>query len=605
LKTTNPVQAAAQSLFIAAAERRTSDKKLSAISFALAGFLGLVGLTSLDAHALALGRLKALSSIGEPLRAEVEILDLTPTEARSLRASLVSPETYKAMGLDYNPDLNSVQFILQRFPNGRAVLQVNNSKLVTSSFVDIVLEVSWADGKITRDFTLLMTPPKVGDSVAPVAPLMTQMAPQPVAPSAPASAPITAEPPRNLKPIQQAQAPASPAPAARAAPAKRVNVLRGDTASELAMQGLPVNVSLDQMLLALLRSNPDAFVDSNVNRLKTGAVLAMPTADNAATVPRDLARQIVLTQSRDFNDFRQQLAKNAREAQIDAAGREATGKVQSMVQEKAPTAPAADKLTLSKGALKGAPAGAINTEEKLAQERQAKDAADRLAELSKNISDMNKLDVAPATRALGEPIPVSPAAPPALATGALPAVSAAALQADDEQTGLIDRLSSHPAVIPAGFGILGFILAWGFLRSRRNSSDKSGALRSAMTDSHSDKNAREETTVPPIKLQQQAGRHEPFGVDPLAPTQDQVARADEAEADGLLRSALKRVPQRLALHIELMDLYVSRNDTANFESLAVDALTITGGQGANWELICKKGQALDPTNPLYQSKSKN
>lgn len=599
LKTTNPVQAAA--------ERGTSDKKLSAISLALVCFVGWGSLTSLDAHALALGRLNALSAIGEPLRAEVDILDLTTTQARSLRASLVSPETYKAMGLDYNPDLNSVQFILQRFPNGRAVLQVNNSKPVTTSFVDIVLEVSWADGKITRDFTLLMTPKKASQAAVPVTPVIpvTPLGSKPIEAAPPASVATTADIPSSPSAAQQAQASASPAPAVPAAPTKRVNVVRGDTASQLAMEVLPVNVSLDQMLLALLRSNPDAFVDSNVNRLKTGAVLAMPTAENATTVPRDLARQIVLTQSRDFNDFRQQLARNVREAQVATAGREATGKVQNMVQEKVPAAPAADKLTLSKGALKGAPAGAINTEEKLAQERQAKDAADRLAELSKNISEMNKLDVAPATGALGEPIPVSPAASPALATGALPAVTAAALQADDEQPGLLDRLSSRPAVVTAGFVLLSFILAWGFLRSRRNSSYKSGAIRSAMTDSHRDKNPREETTAPDIKLKQQAGRHEPFGADPLAPTQDQVARADEDEADGLLRSALKRVPQRLALHIELMDLYVSRNDTANFESLAIDALKITGGQGANWELMCKKGQALDPTNPLYQSKSKN
>jgi pilus assembly protein FimV len=57
----------------------------------------------------------------------------------------------------------------------------------------------------------------------------------------------------------------------------------------------------------------------------------------------------------------------------------------------------------------------------------------------------------------------------------------------------------------------------------------------------------------------------------------------------------------LALHLELMDIYIDWDDAASFEGLAIEALIITGGQGANWERICKKGQAVDPTNPLYQS----
>jgi pilus assembly protein FimV len=528
---------------------------------ALLALLSFGSLASFDAHALALGRLNVLSSIGEPLRAEVEILDLTAADADSLRPSLASAEAYKAMGLDYNPDLNNLQFNVLAMADGRTVLQLNNSRPVTAAFVDIVLEVSWASGKITRDYTLLLTPPKSAVSAQPVAPVLPMAA-------------------------------------------QRITVVRGDTLGQLAMQNLPVNVSLDQMLLALLRSNPEAFVASNVNRLKAGAVLKLPSAAEATTVARAEARQTIIAQSRDFNAFRQQLAINARPAQVAASGREATGKVDGSVNEKTPAAVAADKLTLSKGALTGAltdaltGAGTANAEEQLAQERQAKDAAERLAELSKNISDLSQLSAVPVA-------PVATTASPtdsALAVGTPPAVTAAA---ETEPPSLIERLSNQPVVLPAATGFLGLLLAWGFLRSRRNSAAKNNAFNAVLDDADRDGKAAAKSEEPALPPAIPATRQEPLEDDPLTIAQNALALGREAQAETLLRGALKRTPQRLALHIELMDMCTERDDAAGFEKLAIDALTITGGQGANWQKICKKGQALDPTNPLYQSAAAN
>lgn len=577
--------------------RQACHRKLSAMTLALCGLMGLGSLSSFDAHALALGRLNVLSSIGEPLRAEVDIIDLTAAVAETFKPSIASAEAYKAMGLDYNPDLSSMQFSLQRSPDGSAVLLLSNSKPTTAAFMDVVLEVSWAYGKITRDFTLLLTPPKAVTATAPVAPVLP-MAAAPAAAAAAAPAPTTDPTPANNA--------SSPAPSPRAESAKRVTVIRGDTAGQLAMQGLPANVSLDQMLVALLRSNPDAFVAGNVNRLKAGAVLAMPTAADATTVTRDEARQSIVAQSRDFNAFRQQLASNASNAQVSPSGREATGKVQSKVEEKTAAAAAADKLTLSKGALKNAVPGAGNAEEKLSQERQAKEAADRLTELSKNISDLNKLGGAPSTN---EPVPATPA-DPTVAIGSPPAVA----QADDLAAGLIDRLSKNPVVLPATAGFLGLLMAWVFFRFRRNSTDqKNGRFQSNMPVAGRADNDYTESIEPSIdsapveaaKPSSPAARQDLLEDDPLTLAQSELARGNEAAAEVLLRSAIKRIPQRLALHIELMDMYVDRDDAASFESLAIEALAITGGKGANWERICKKGQALDPTNPLYQSAAAN
>jgi pilus assembly protein FimV len=249
------------------------------------------------------------------------------------------------------------------------------------------------------------------------------------------------------------------------------------------MQHLPVNISLDQMLLALVRSNPDAFVAGNVNRLRMGAVLNIPTAADATAVPRDKARQTITAQSQDFNAFRQELANNARPAQVTAPGREATGKVQSSVEEKTPASAAADKLTLSKGELKSVVPGDVNTDEKLSQERLTKDTTDRLAELSKNIIDLRKLSAMPVAP-VASSVSLTSESGPANSSDSALAVStytaAAAAQASNEQSGLIDRLSKDPIVLPATAGFLGLLLAWGFFRSRRHSADKNGGFRSTL-----------------------------------------------------------------------------------------------------------------------------
>ncbi len=144
----------------------------------------------------------------------------------------------------------------------------------------------------------------------------------------------------------------------------------GDTAGKIAAANKPVNVSLDQMLVALLNANPEAFIGGNVNRLKAGAVLEIPSAEQASQESAAAASQTVIAQSRDFNDFRRRLAEGMPTTKIAAAERQASGKLEAQVQEKKPAAPSPDKLTLSKGAVQGKA-----VEDKIAREREAKDAA--------------------------------------------------------------------------------------------------------------------------------------------------------------------------------------------------------------------------------------
>ena len=100
-----------------------------------------------DALALALGRVAVQSSLGEPLRAEVDVLEITPEEASSLRVGLAAPEAFRSSGMDLSSAIAGLQITLQRRADGRAYLSVVGSRPVNEPFVDMVLEATWSSGR--------------------------------------------------------------------------------------------------------------------------------------------------------------------------------------------------------------------------------------------------------------------------------------------------------------------------------------------------------------------------------------------------------------------------------------------------------------------------
>jgi pilus assembly protein FimV len=409
---------------------------------ALASAIALLGsFASLEAHALALGRITVQSALGEPLRAEIEVADITAEEAASLKAGVAPADAFKAAGLEYTAAVTGVDVKLQRRADGRAFLRLTSSRPVTEPFVDLILEANWSSGRITRDYTMLFDPPNLRSAsaaaaVAPTAPILSRPAAPNSQSTQQAARTIAANPPAAANPAPRAKAPVAKADPAEKAPAgdKQVKVKTGDTAGKIAAQNRPASVSLDQMLVALLKSNPNAFIAGNVNRIKAGAVLDVPGAEAASAISAGEASQTIVAQSKDFNAFRRKLAEGVPSTQLAGADRQAAGKVQAKVEDRASANSTPDKLTLSKGSVQtkaGVQAGS-QAEDKVAKDRQAQDASTRLAELSKNINDLNKLGVGPgpaaaaasdAVKAPGVAVP----APSSLTVPAtVPAVTASA-----------------------------------------------------------------------------------------------------------------------------------------------------------------------------------
>ena len=382
--------------------------------FALKGVaLAAACLWGSHAAALGLGRLTVQSALGETLRAEVEVTSITAEEASSLALRVAPPEAYRAAGVEYNAVLPSANVQLVRRPDGRSVLRVSSDRAVLEPFVDVIIEATWASGRLVREYTLLFDPPgsRQAGAVAPstaavisptpgttptpaTVPLMPIPAPAPssAAPAAPAAASPVASP--AAPPLAASQASRRAAEATRSAAAPKTDsaaaevdqyrVKSGDYLSRIAGRTQRQGVSLDQMLVSLFRANPQAFMGENMNRLRSGSVLTVPSADEAVKVTQDGARELIVAQSADFAAYRQRLAAGASTVAERAPSRQAGGQVQTKVDDrKAAAATAPDRLTLSQGGLKGGAASAPEARASKMAERKAADA--RLAELARTV----------------------------------------------------------------------------------------------------------------------------------------------------------------------------------------------------------------------------
>ncbi|MET0543718.1 MAG: FimV/HubP family polar landmark protein, partial [Variovorax sp.] len=421
-----------------------------------------LGLVSVDADALALGRLNVQSALGEPLRAEIEVTEITAAEADGLRVRIASPEAFNAAGVPYNAALSDVRLNLQRRSDGRYVVRLTSNRMVSDPFIDLLLEANWNSGRIVRDYTVLLDPPTSRRAAAPVAPLAPQVSAAPAPRAAPA---VTEVAPRAARPAPSPAPAPAPAPAAAApAPAEgspvrtssgeQVTVQRGDTASKIAGAYKPADVSLDQMLVALLRANPNAFIGGNINRIKAGAVLELPGATEAGAVPAPEARRTVTAQSRDFSEYRRRLADNAPTSRVPDADRQASGKLQTNVEDRNAANAATDKLKITQGGTSDRA-----KEEQAAQARQAQDSGARVAELSKNIKELNQLQAASGATAApagaSAPAAAAPAAPAAAPAPAVPvptvpaAVAPAAAAAANAAATPTPTPATPPAADPA------------------------------------------------------------------------------------------------------------------------------------------------------------
>jgi pilus assembly protein FimV len=246
-----------------------------------------------NAMALGLGPVHVKSKLNQPLDAEIPVIQGTAGEAEGLLVSLAAAEDFERVGISRGHLNIPLDFAVGKGANGQTVIRVTSKEPVRDSYLDFLVEANWPKGRLLREYTVLLDPPVTAPA---------RSAPATSVASAPATRPAPAvekERPAE-KPAKVAKAPkaekepaaageAKPTPVA-AAPRRIIEgeygpTKAGETLSGIARAARPDgSVNMDQMMLALLKNNPNAFYKDNINALKRGAILRIPSADEAKAI---------------------------------------------------------------------------------------------------------------------------------------------------------------------------------------------------------------------------------------------------------------------------------------------------------------------------------
>jgi len=381
-----------------------------------------MGMLSLSAQALNLGKLSVMSGLNEPLRAELDITQFTLDDLRSLKVQLAAHSAFEQAGMRYNPALADLQAKVDVRSDGQPFIALMGQHPAQDNFIDLILDTQWAAGRLVLNYSVLLSDKQA--SAPPREPAVRQDI--------------------SLSTLSASTDPAA-IKASAAEETGSVMVQPGDTASQLARRHLSPDISLEQMLVAMLQSNPEAFIEGNVNWIRAGARLKMPNAQQAQQTPADEARQAVIQQTIHFAAYAQRLASSPVQAG-PSSGREAAGPVHTDTAKALPPTEQ-DKLTLTQGET-----SPHSEEAQLALARETQAAAEQLAALNKNVQSLQAL--APASS------PAPAAATPQTET-ATPAPTAA-------QASWLDDMSENPVAL-GGIASLMVGLAGWLLWMRRRS----------------------------------------------------------------------------------------------------------------------------------------
>ncbi|OEZ87577.1 hypothetical protein JAB8_31450 [Janthinobacterium sp. HH106] len=575
-------------------------------------------LLSPAASAAELGKITVLSAAGQPLRAEVELSAIKPGEAASLLAKLAPPEAYRQANVEFNPALNALTFAVEN-RNGKPFIRISSAQPVAEPMVDLLLELSGKSGRQVREYAFVLDTPEARQTRG-------------------AQVTAPAEPGKG-------KAAADAAPAAAKKPAGEYKVKTGDTLSRIASELKPSGVSLDMMLVALYRANPDAFKGENMNRMQAGRILAVPGADAVRATGAAEAKGIVTAHAIDFEAYRNKLAgqvSQSKPAKAAQATQSTAGKIGATKVQEKPTAlsESQDKLKLSKAepAAKSAGKSAVASEEdKIAKAKQVDEAAARVKELEKNVSDLEKL-MAVKSKAMADKSAPAPAKP-AEAAASAPASAPAEAQPPAPQPAapkvkpvplvkkpspleptITDKINDHLGAIGIGIAaLLAAVAALVVARRRKETPPPAQGDIAPVVEPEPEAPVTPPSGLAPEDQQSEASNHL-FGTgaaaagvaaaagasmldanetDPVAEADVYIAYGRDGQAEDILKEALRIHPERHAARLKLLEIYSARNDVRAFEDQASELYSLTRGQGEEWPQAAALGLALDPTNPLY------
>jgi pilus assembly protein FimV len=629
------------------------------------------------AQAAGLGKLTVNSALGQILNAEIDLVTLQPGELDSLSAHIASPEAFRDARVEYSPSLRLLRFSVEKRQNGQPYLKVTSIAPINEPFVDALVEVTWPAGRIQREYPILLDPPgyaqgKVALPAATAAPAPQSAQTPPAA--APAVSPSTSPAPIGAtgSPSASAELPQSASAAAPAASSGSDTygpVQKGETLRKIAEQVKPSTVSMEQMLVSLYRENKAAFAGNNMNRLKTGQILKVPSAEEIAQVETREANREIRTQVADWKSYRDTLASGVASLPTRAeSSNVASGRVASaaVTPPPAPSTEGRDVLKLSKSDAgkastgKGGAGGQerVNAlqEEVTAKDKALREAQSRVADLEKQIRDMQRLldlKAAPAAKPADTKVAVAPVPPvPAKVEPAKvePPKVAEVKPADEPKPEppkateppkvadtppppkvAVDPTKPAPKAAPkkappkewyedidpiylalGGAAIIGIpLVAFLFMRRRKERAE-AGPTSSMTSAFPSDLKPNTSTGKPGGGLVDTGnssfltdfdktgpGTIDTDEVDPVAEAEVYIAYGRDAQAEEILKEAMARDKGRHEIALKLLEIYHARKSATAFETVAKELRASVGETHPMWQKAAAMGAQIDPSNPLY------
>ena len=267
-------------------------------------------LTSEMAYALGLGEVTLKSALNQPLVAEIELLDAKSLAPGEVVPVLASVEDFNKAGVDRQYFLTDLTFTPVLRPDGKSIIRVSSTKPVREPYLNFLIEVLWPNGRLLREYTLLLDPPLYSPEIAAA-----------VAPQLPVSVPTS----RPAAPSRTPTPSAAGTPAASTVMPLQGNeykVTPNDTLWEIAERARQGG-TVHQAMLAIQDLNPDAFIGGNINRMKNGQVLRLPTEEQVRSRSQAEAIQQVAQQNASWRQGAGVAGQGSR--QLDATQRGQAG----------------------------------------------------------------------------------------------------------------------------------------------------------------------------------------------------------------------------------------------------------------------------------------
>lgn len=585
------------------------------------------------ASAAGLGRLTVLSTLGQPFHAEIDLVAVQKEDLSSLSVRLASFDAYRQANLQYTAVVAGVRLAIEKRPNGQSYVKLTSERPVNDPFVNLLIELNWTSGRLMREYTALIDPP----SVTP------DQAPAPASSAAPEPRPLPGPQPA-VRPVERPAVEGGYGP-----------IQRGETLSKIARSLKTGDVTLEQMLVGLYRSNPDAFIKQNMNLVRTGKILRVPDNTELAAIPRQEAVKEYRAQVADWNAYRGRLADASGMAPEGRAA--ASGRITTRIEDKA-TAETKDVVRLSKGETPGDAAGVAKggkprstadrirslEEEVIAREKALTEANERIALLEKTIKDLQRLaeikspgmaaaqqqaaaKTAPKPEA-DKPAPKPEAAKPEPKAEAVkpeakpepakadakpeakpaekpvaevkpeqpkPKPKPAAPPPPPPEPELMDIVMENLPLIAGGVIVLGGLGFW-LMRRRRAQPPKEGEPVKVVPTLGGGTAAPVITAAPPIAAVAEAAE-----LDPMEEAKVYLSHGRDAQAEATLKEGVAKNPRRHDLQVALLEIYAARKDKAAFARQAAEFHNVSGDQAESWLRVAAMGYALDPQNPLFSA----